>query len=81
MTPAKIDKTLKGLPISERVGALIVSLAAEGKDSLQAIQSLIGATAILGKNLPDELDRLCCASALRACATAVEADHVPLLKD
>jgi hypothetical protein len=78
MTAKAIDKTLRGLPISDRVGALIVSLAAEGKDSIQAIQSLIGATAILGKNLPDEFDRLQCAMALRDCATTVEADHVPL---
>jgi hypothetical protein len=81
MTAKAVDKVLKGLPLNDRVGALIVSLAAEGKDSIQAIQSLIGATAVLGKNLPDELDRLCCASALRDCATAIEADHVPLLKD
>jgi hypothetical protein len=55
-----IDKTLRGLPVSDRVGALIMSLAAADKDAVEAIQCLIGATAVLGKNLPDEFDRLQC---------------------
>jgi hypothetical protein len=78
MTVRTIDKTLKGLPVSDRVGALIMSLAAADKDAIEAIQSLIGATAVLGKNLPDEFDRLQCAMALRACATTVEADFHPI---
>jgi hypothetical protein len=81
MTAKAIDNTLKGLPVSQRIGALIMSLAAADKDAIAAIQSLIGATAVLGKNLPDEFDRLQCAMALRGCATEVEADFVPLLRD
>jgi hypothetical protein len=75
----KVDKALRGVPLDQRIGALIVNLCEEGGfDSIAAIQKLIATTEILGQNLPDETDRRCCATALRDCATTVEAEHRPL---
>jgi hypothetical protein len=76
----KIDKTLQGLPLDDRIGALIMSLCSCGVDSAVAIQRLIATAGILGQNLPSEVDRRCCATILRDCAVEVEADYRPLKK-
>ncbi len=80
MTAKHIDKTLRGLPIDDRIGALILSLCEQNVDSIMAIQRLIATAKILGQQLPDEIDRRCCATALRDCATLVEAEYRPLKK-
>ncbi len=74
----KVDKTLRGLPLDEKIGCLIVHLAEQGFDSIAAIQKLIATTGVLGQNLPDPIDRRCCATALRSCATEVESEYRPL---
>ena len=72
---------LKGLALSDRIGCLIVNLSSQNKDdAVETIKSLISAAAILGQNLPDEFDRLRCATAIREAATKVEAEHQPLVR-
>ncbi len=79
MSVKQIDKTLRGLPLNDKIGCLIVHLCARNVDSIAAIGGLIATASIIGKNLPDEFDRRRCAGALRECATEIEHEHQPLL--
>jgi hypothetical protein len=80
-TVEKVDRALRGLPLDEKIGALIVHLCQQNVDGIMAIQRLIATTKILGQNLADEVDRRCCAGVLRDCAADVEAEHVPLVRE
>jgi hypothetical protein len=79
MTVKQVDETLRGLPLDDRIGALIVNLCENRVDSIAAIGGLISAAGILGSNLPNEVDRRRCSTAIREVATEIEADHIPLL--
>jgi len=57
MSVKQIDKTLRGLPLNDKIGCLIVHLCARNVDSIAAIGGLIATASIIGKNLPDEFDR------------------------
>jgi hypothetical protein len=74
----RIDKTLKGIPLNDKIGALIVHLAERNMDSIAAIISLISAAAVIGKNLP-EVDRRQCAMAIRDTAVEIESEYQPLV--
>jgi hypothetical protein len=81
MSVKEVDRALRGLPVSERIAALILSLSERNADSIAAIGGLIATASIIGSNLGHETDRRRAASCMRECATHVEAEHVPLLKD
>jgi hypothetical protein len=79
MSPvARVDKALRGLPLSDKIGALIVHLCSRDVDAIATIGGLISVMGIVGQNLPDEFNRRQCAMAMREAATEIEAEHVPL---
>jgi hypothetical protein len=78
MSVEKINKTLQGLPLDDRIGALIIALCSCNVDSAIAIQRLVATAGILGSNLPSESDRRCCSTILRQCATEIEGEYRPI---
>jgi hypothetical protein len=74
-----IERALKGIPLNDKIGALICHLAERNMDSIAAILSLISAAAVIGKNLPDQADRRQCAMAIRDTAVEIESEYQPLV--
>jgi hypothetical protein len=57
MSAREIDRLLKGLPVSDKIGALILSLCEEHKDAIAAIGGLAVTAGIIASNLNHEVDR------------------------
>jgi hypothetical protein len=80
MSVRDVDSALRGLGLSDRVGALILNLCAHHVDSIMALQRLIATVAIVGKNLKSDVDRQRCAAAVHECAVEIESEHRQLVK-
>jgi hypothetical protein len=73
-TVQKVDKALKGIPLNDKVAALILNLCERDRDAITAICGMVGAISYMAKKM-DAVNRCGCVEVLRSASDEIERGH------